>query len=436
MSAAAAPAEAAAQSEASVIVGGPAAPLKKRLAIGVSGLGNDDRFKSNSESTGDQALDLILFAREKKWRYTVPPSLDNYESLKHAAAAREKEEAEKAEAVAAAAAAAAEAEAAAKKKAKRRAGGKSGKDEAAIEDAVPEVVVDDGYPPPDPPSVWSVVAGAGLIAANRLRVVRIHGSTSYRNQPAEDNWTHFVGEVDGSRYRVGGAARPELEVHIVGVGAKNLMIVEEKEQDVAAAEDDEDADAPGEKKKKGAKGKAVKKGKGKKKKKKGAEEDAAAAVLDLPKDESGGSGVEVFFDPVKCTYIIHEEVEDKLILLFRNDPVKALQVDSASIKYFDLKINAMDHFRSRIWRRFVRVHLRHRIWDRQRFAELTTRWDEKRKKQKEADAQALHSDTDSNPPSDEEDNKKISNLPAVARRKGGKSGKKSGGSGSESEREK
>jgi len=406
-------------------------PIRKRLAIGVSGLGNDDRFTTTSESTGDQALDLILFAREKKWRYTVPPARENAECLRLVQEAREKEEAEKVALAAASAAAEAEAEAAAKKKTKRRAGGKSGKDEANVEEAEPEVVVDDGYPPPDPPSVWSVVAGSGLIAANRLRVVRIQGSTSYRNQPAEDNWTHFVGEVDGSRYRVGGAARPELEVHIVGVGAKNLIIVEEQDV-VAAAEDDEDA--PGGKKKKGAKAKVVKKGK--KKKKKGAAEDAAPTVLDLPKDESGGNGVEVFFDPVKCTYIIHEEVEDKLILLFRNDPVKALQVDSASIKYFDLNVNAMDNFRSRIWRRFVRVHLKHRVWDRQRFAELTARWDEKKKKQKEADAQALHSDTDSNPPSDEEDNKKISNLAAVAKRKGGKSGKKTAGSGSESEREK
>jgi len=282
---------------------------------------------------GDAALDLILFAREKKWSLVIPPTK----------------------------------------------------------------------------GTTTCAAGSAVNAANRLRVVRIQGSTKTKGDLVEDNWEHLMGEVNGTRYRVGLAARPELEYHLVGVGAKSLI----KKEEEVIVELQEKGGKKGKKGKKGAaasaKGKgaaspaSTKKGagpvkKGGKRGKNAVEEEEPE--IEVPTDQTDGRGIEVLFDPVKFTYILNDDVEDRLLLLFRNDPKAALRVDAAYLKYFDLKVNTMDHLRSRLWRRYVRFHLQHKIWDEARFEELCKRFDEAKVKAEAANkildaSQLEESSTDS-----------------------------------------
>jgi len=258
-------------------------------------------------------------------------------------------------------------------------------------------------------------AGSAVNAANRLRVVPIEGATAIKEgAPEELNWEHLVGEVNGTRYRVGLAARPELEYHLVGVGAKSLV---KKEGD----EEEEEIIKGKKKGKKGKGGKAAAPGKGEKggkgaskkplssKEKKKAREEAAAEAAaaaaakleaDKPKDLTDGSGLEVLFDAVKQTYIISDDVEDKLILLFRNDPVAALKVHACYLKYYDLQVNTMDNLRSRLWRRYVRFHLQHKVWDESRYESIRIRYEAVRAELQKADqlldvTQLDASDTDS-----------------------------------------
>jgi len=307
----------------------PATPaLKKRGGVG-RGMAQDDA-----------ALDLILFAREKKWSLTIPTTA----------------------------------------------------------------------------GTTTCAAGSAVNAANRLRVVHIKGVTTLKGGVEENNWEHLVGEVKGTRYRVGLAARPELEYHLVGFGAKSLVKSENEENN----DDDED----GEKGKKGKKGKKSAKGAAKARKgsllsnkkgapqlkgKKAAAAAAAAAAsakpeVEIPTDQSDGRGIEVLYDAVKNTYIISDSIEDQLILLFRNDPVAALRVHASYLKYFDMQVNTMDNMRNRMWRRYVRFHLQHKIWDDTRFLELCNRFEDIKRKNALAaqvlDASQLDSATDS----DEEKN--------------------------------
>ena len=270
-------------------------------------------------------------------------------------------------------------------------------------------------------------AGSAVNAANRLRVVQIDGATAIKEgAPEEPNWEHLVGEVNGTRYRVGLAARPELEYHLVGVGAKSLVKKEEDEE-----EEEEENTRKGKvkkgKKRKGGKAAAAGKGASSKKpltakeKKKAREEaasEAAAAAAakleaDKPKDLTDGNGIEVLFDAVKHTYIISDDVEDKLILLFRNDPVAALKVHACYLKYFDLQINTMDNLRSRLWRRYVRFHLQHKVWDESRYESIRKRYEEVREQMQKANqlldvTQLDASDTDS----DEEKTEAEVSLPS------------------------
>lgn len=254
--------------------------------------------------------------------------------------------------------------------------------------------------------------------ADRLRVIKITGITK-RKEGEEDNFDHLVGEINGTRYNVGMAARPELEYQIVGVGAKSLIKKEEEPEEVVVAKGKKG------KKAKAAAAAAAKANAAKKKKK---------AEVEIPSDQSEGQGIKVIFDTIKQTYIIHEDVEDQLILLFRNDPVAALKVDSAYLKYFDLEVNCMNSMRSRLWRRYVRKHLQEKIWNEQRWAELCMRFTQHRKKLEEA--QKLLSAADlSSSDSEGEDALGKDKATAPATMKGPKTRKTKSkdGSGSESE---
>ena len=225
-------------------------------------------------------------------------------------------------------------------------------------------------------------------------------------EDGETKFDHLVGEVQGTRYNVGLCARPELEVHHIGVGARSLVVVETEEVEVVEV-----------KAKKGKKAKAAAKkaaaaaaAAAKKAKKKGKKTEEVE-VKEVPTDQTDGQGIEVLFDPVKSTYILSPLQEDQLILLFRNDPVAALRVHAAFLRYYDTRVNCMTNQKSRLWRRFVRAHLLDKIYDEARFELLVNRAEDVARKAEEANkvwaAEELSSDEDSQPESNPEEEEEV-----------------------------
>lgn len=242
-------------------------------------------------------------------------------------------------------------------------------------------------------------------------------------EDGEAKFDHLVGEVQGTRYDVGLCARPELEVHHVGVGARSLVAVEVEEvEEVEEVKTKKGKKAKAPAKKAAAAAAAAAK-KAKRKKGKNAVEEAEEK--EVPTDQTDGQGIEVIFDPVKSTYVISPLQEDQLILLFRNDPVAALRVDAAFLRYYDTRVNCMTNQKSRLWRRFVRAHLLDKIYDEARFQALCGRAEERARKAEEANkvwaAEELSSEEDSQPDSNpEEDEEVVVVKPKKKNKEGGR----------------
>jgi hypothetical protein len=165
----------------------------------------------------------------------------------------------------------------------------------------------------------------------------------------EENYQHLLDELMGGKY--GEPSRPELELHIVGYKAKNLMRTHRrdrpKSEDKPSIISKKRLSQKFEEKEENNNGKA---------------EYPDQEPIGEPKDESRGRGVGVLYDQARQMYILSEKNESKLLLLIKNDPEKANQILKINTRFGGPyqhvnELNYVDSFRERVWRRFVRLQL-------------------------------------------------------------------------------
>lgn len=232
----------------------------------------------------------------------------------------------------------------------------------------------------------------------------IPGARLRKTYMPQEDYDHLFKEVTGPTF--GPPARPEIELHTVGVGSKIWEKWKKKD----------------------------------------------AEILVTAKEETQGNGIEILFDYSKCMYILSELVEDKLILLLKTDRSKASIINSVYARVGKLEHHLSNTFnivtmeKQRIWRRFIREHLDPASKDKERLTLVEKRYVEeqleKERLKMEADregvlldAAELSSDTDSWTASSEEEeeeeevDKKKKKKGKVLGKKDGKA--KGGGKGKE-----
>jgi hypothetical protein len=192
------------------------------------------------------------------------------------------------------------------------------------------------------------------------------------------DYEHLFKEITGPAF--GPPARPEVELHTVGVGSKAWTKWKTKD----------------------------------------------AEILVTAMEESKGNGIEILFDYSKCMYILTDLVEDKLIMLLKTDHKMASIINTVHARVGRLEHHLSNTFnivtmeKQRVWRRFIRGHLDPLLKNKERLALVEKRYIEeqieKERRRVEAemegvvlDAAELSSDTDSWSASSDEDeeNKKV-----------------------------
>ena len=140
----------------------------------------------------------------------------------------------------------------------------------------------------------------------------------------QSDYDHLHDEILGGKY--GPAARPELEIIVVGYGAPRRKVTKQ----VIASQQ--------------------------------------------PIDLSRGKGVELMFDPAKSLFIMTSSILDQLLLVLQNDPEKANVVNDACSRIDELSLSYVDPAKQRLWRRFVRLELSPLLEDDRHMAALTQRF--------------------------------------------------------------
>lgn len=95
-------------------------------------------------------------------------------------------------------------------------------------------------------------------------------------------------------------------------------------------------------------------------------------------DDSDGRGIELLYDPAKQLYIFSLHVEDRLLLLIKNDMEKAMLINSCMTKFGVHEIFYVDMLRQRLWRRFIRLELLPLLQNKSRIKELIKRIGQKK----------------------------------------------------------
>ena len=113
-------------------------------------------------------------------------------------------------------------------------------------------------------------------------------------------------------------------------------------------------------------------------------------------DMSNGQGVQLFFDPIRVIFVLSEKVEDELILLYLNDPEKALEISMCQTKFGPHHFAIIDLYRRRLWRRFMKLEIVPLLSNVNRMSRLIKRYS------KHLDEQKYGVDTDSSESSEEE----------------------------------
>lgn len=189
-----------------------------------------------------------------------------------------------------------------------------------------------------------------------------HGSTVRPAMIDDDDMTHLMMEIKEGEFDKN-ASRPDLELLVVGKGAKTeepSVYLRKNYRELLEAYKAAQQNAQSAKEKK--KLKKPKKGK----------LDQMLAKVPIG-DSSKGNGVEVPFDSARKVFVLSPTLEDRLMLLARNDLAKACVINSGVTYFGKLTEAYIDPPKQRIWRRMVREHLLPKLEDEKRMTAVARR---------------------------------------------------------------
>lgn len=172
---------------------------------------------------------------------------------------------------------------------------------------------------------------------------------------AED-MTHLFMEINTGEYD-NNCARPDLESWIIGAGAKEDKATVFKRKPAPPKVDKD--------------GNEVKLSKREKDK----EKRIKTLLKDFPlHDKTKGKGMQILYDPARQVFVMSKQVEDKLILLLRNDYQAGNRISEVKIKYGKLELAYVDNHKQRLWRRFIRLYIEDMLYDDNRIISIARRW--------------------------------------------------------------
>lgn len=189
-----------------------------------------------------------------------------------------------------------------------------------------------------------------------------HGSSVRSAQIEDEDMTHLMMEIKEGEFD-NNAARPDLELLVVGEGAKveepsEYLRKNYREQLAAYKLAQKNAQSAKERKrlKKPKKGKI----------------DQMLAKFPIG-DTSKGKGIELPFDSAKNVFVLSPTLEDRIMLLARNDLQKAAVINSATTFYGKFTQNYVDAPKQKLWRRMVREYILPKLLDEKRMTAIIRR---------------------------------------------------------------
>jgi hypothetical protein len=193
-----------------------------------------------------------------------------------------------------------------------------------------------------------------------------NGSTVRRAIIEDDDMIHLMMEIKEGEFD-NNASRPDLELLTVGAGAKEDKPVVYVRQTylnlVAAYKEAKAAEKAGTLSKKQAK---------KLKKPKKAKIDVLLDKTPIG-DRSKGLGLEIPYDSARKVFVLSPTLEDKVLLLVRNDLAKACVISSGVTYFGKLEEAYIDPDKQRMWRRLVRTTILPLLQDEKRMVQIVRR---------------------------------------------------------------
>jgi hypothetical protein len=188
--------------------------------------------------------------------------------------------------------------------------------------------------------------------------VAVEGGTQtrYATIIEEEDMQHLFMEINTGEYD-NNCARPDLESWIIGVGAKNDKATVFKRKTILPKKDKDGNDV-----------KLSKREKDKEKRMKN-------LLKDFPLyDKTKGKGMQILYDSARQVFVMSKQIEDKLILLLRNDYQAGNRVSEVRTKYGKQELMYVDNHKQRIWRRFIRLYIEEMLDDDIRIISIARRW--------------------------------------------------------------
>ena len=189
-----------------------------------------------------------------------------------------------------------------------------------------------------------------------------HGSTVRPAEIEDDDMTHLMMEIKEGEFDKN-ASRPDLELLVVGKGAKleepSVYLRKNYREQLAAyklAQKNAQSAKERKKLKKPKKGKL----------------DQLLAKFPIG-DTSKGNGIELPFDSARKVFVLSPTLEDRLILLVRNDLAKACVINSGVTYFGKLTQAYIDAPKQRLWRRMIREHILPKLDDEKRMVAIARR---------------------------------------------------------------